>query len=113
MKHGADVSVSQEVYQVILAGFKIDFDLSKARHKGVRLSIVRILVTCRDDHSLTGERSDRSLGKPVDVGVGFMTIIDTAELDSLLSGLGERHRSSAALSGDPFIRHVVVLGFAA
>ena len=47
MKHGANVRHGQEIRDVVLAGFNIDFDLGEAGHVGKRLAIARVLILAR------------------------------------------------------------------
>jgi hypothetical protein len=56
MDHGADIAIHQEVHNVVLAGFHVDFDLGKAGDIGVRVSIPRVIVFRACYQALTGQR---------------------------------------------------------
>ena len=56
VKHGADISVCQEVDDVVFAGLEIDFDFGEAGDIGTCLAVVRIFVASRCDEALPGQR---------------------------------------------------------
>jgi len=62
MDHRSHVSVGEEIRNVILAGLDIDFYLSKARHIGKALAVVRVLVFGGGHQALARQRGDRRLG---------------------------------------------------
>jgi len=53
MEHGADIGVSEEIQNVILASFNIDFHFGKRGYEGECVAVVRVIITGNRQQSLT------------------------------------------------------------
>ena len=80
MEHRSDVGDGQEVDDVVLAGFDVDFDFGEAGDEGMRLAVVRILVA-RDAASGPGPpgASTDALVKLLMSRVDFVAVVDATQ----------------------------------
>ena len=113
MDHSSDVSNREEIRDVVLAGLDIHFNFREARDVGKRLAVVRILIFCRRDQTLSRQPSDGSLGVLVHIFGRFVTVVFAAQFDGVLRRLGQCHTRAAALVEDFFVRDFVLLRFTA
>ena len=56
MDDRADVGVGEKIYNLVLAGFNIDFDFGEARDVGMRRAVARVIVAGRHHQTLPCQR---------------------------------------------------------
>src|SRR5271170_1689025 len=98
MNHAADISVGEKIYDVVMAGFNVHFHLGETGDVGMRDSIAREVIARGHYEALSRERGDRCFSEFVHVRGRFVAVVNSAELDSVLSSLRERHSRAAALA---------------
>src|SRR5258708_5710353 len=111
--HSPYIGVREEVQNVVLTGFDIDFDLGETRHIGMGHAVPRVVVAGGSHQSLAGQCRDGCLSRFVDVRWRFVAIVLTAEFNSALSGPGKSHPRAVPLPEDTLIRDRIILGFTA
>ena len=113
MDHGADVGERQEIEDVILAGFDVDFDFGKASDEGKRRRRRADSCPWPRHQALARQRRRRCHRELIDVLGQLVAVVDAAELDGALRGLRQGHARAAAFAEDALVRHLVILGLAA
>ena len=73
-----DIGGGEEIHDVILAGFHIDFDLGKASHVGKRSAVARVIVLGRRHQTLASQRRYRCFCQFVNVIGNFVTVVNSA-----------------------------------
>src|SRR5665213_253523 len=98
VKHGSHVSDCQIIFDEVLAGFEVHFDLRETSHEGVSQTIARHRVASNGQQSLTGQRGSRSRRHFVDTLGQLVAIVYAPEFDRPLGSLRQTHAGAAALT---------------
>ena len=108
----ADIGGGEEIHDVVLAGFDVDFNLGEAGNVGKRDAVAWVVVLGCRHQALARQCRHGRLRQFVDIGGRLVAIVDATQLNRVFRGLRQSHAGATALAENTLVGDLVIRGSA-